>query len=583
MTAYKQILPCTIAAAGFILAPMVALADQPRLKSENRQELPQANAVSAQNDDQPLGSDLGAVVFLGLEDKVVPSAGTDVDATRVPLLNTPEFINTVSAYIGKPISLKLIAEIEASVAKYYREEGYPFVAVSTPPQEITGGDLRIRVVEFQAGKVTITGNKRVTEDHINSRIRLSSGDRIASDTLQEDIDWLNRSPFRSVGAEFAPGLTPGETDLTLSVSETRPWNVYTGYTNSGSNDSSDGNSASQHRIYAGVTLGDIAVPGSITVVQVTGSPDFWVSNDGLFKDTQDADYADIAVQSIVPMGARSQLELSVNGTRTNGTTTNFLVQEHSIRASAGVRTALSNFGSGVGDLTVGIETSYQKNEVFFANIPLGATQVSVYQGFIGWDWSTNVQKSRLSVSANAHLSPGNIGQYNTDAAFTQATAGRVTDATYAYVDLNVQASHDVGLGMQFYNGFSGQISTGALPETQQVSIGGESAVRAYSSNNGNFDWLALLQNELRFKPINIANPALGPVNIRLAPYLFGDLAVATNYQAANSQSAISAGAGVRAYVNEHITANAAVGRAFLDAPSTKAGDWDALLSFSAKY
>ena len=66
-------------------------------------------------------------------------------------------------YLGQPLSRKLIAEIEAAIARQYRDLDYPFVSLSTPEQEITGGVLQIRVVEFRTGKVAVKGAKSDAE------------------------------------------------------------------------------------------------------------------------------------------------------------------------------------------------------------------------------------------------------------------------------------------------------------------------------------------------------------------------------------------------------------------------------------
>lgn len=57
---------------------------------------------------------------------------------------------------------------------------------------------------------------------------------IDSRLLSEDLSWLNRNPFRTLEAVFAPGAVPAETDLDLRVTEIQPWEVFAGYTNTGS-------------------------------------------------------------------------------------------------------------------------------------------------------------------------------------------------------------------------------------------------------------------------------------------------------------------------------------------------------------
>ena len=71
-----------------------------------------------------------------------------VDTQRVALIDDDAFRQTLADYLGKPVSLRLIAEIEAETANWFRAKGMPFVSIFAPEQEITGGVLQFRVTEF---------------------------------------------------------------------------------------------------------------------------------------------------------------------------------------------------------------------------------------------------------------------------------------------------------------------------------------------------------------------------------------------------------------------------------------------------
>jgi hypothetical protein len=97
-------------------------------------------------------------------------------------------------WLGRPLSRKLIAEIEASIARYYRQRGFPFVSLSTPPQNIGNGVLQIRVLEFMDGKVSVQGAADASTAHLRSLIRQQPGAPIDTYQLTADLDWLNRYP-----------------------------------------------------------------------------------------------------------------------------------------------------------------------------------------------------------------------------------------------------------------------------------------------------------------------------------------------------------------------------------------------------
>jgi hemolysin activation/secretion protein len=149
------------------------------------------------------------------------------------------------------------------IVAQYRRAGRPFVAVKLPPQDITAGVLQLRVVEFRLGRKSASGASAAVDKSVVDGVRLAPGEAIDAPTLQQDLDWLNHSPFRSVAAVFAPGDATGVTDLDLQVKSEKPWQVYAGYANSGT--PSDG----LDRWMLGGDVGDLLKPGSLLSFQMT--------------------------------------------------------------------------------------------------------------------------------------------------------------------------------------------------------------------------------------------------------------------------------------------------------------------------
>src|ERR1700733_328639 len=115
------------------------------------------NATPENQDAQPIGPVLSGLLLLGPDTLVRTDSVHELNTALVPRLNETAARAQLSAFMGQPISHKLIAQIEASIARYYRRKGFPFVSVSTPPQTIGGGMLQVRVIEFRAGEVKVSG------------------------------------------------------------------------------------------------------------------------------------------------------------------------------------------------------------------------------------------------------------------------------------------------------------------------------------------------------------------------------------------------------------------------------------------
>ncbi len=250
--------------------------------------------------------------------------------------------NAITPFIGQPISRKLISDVQATIARVYREAGYPFVSVTLPPHNASRGFLQVRVVEFRAGKLSIDGAASAQEaDHLTAQVRSVPGDRIQAARLEEDLDWINRNPYRTVQGVFAPGDVVGASDFTLKVTDSKPWQVFAGYSNTGQQ------STGYDRYYVGA--GAVIAPLNDTVVsyQLTGSSDFW-SNNGFDDGLNAARYQSQSARITIPTWSRQALEIAPNFVETLQAQDSFITFNNKIFELPVIyRSAISNILPGV--------------------------------------------------------------------------------------------------------------------------------------------------------------------------------------------------------------------------------------------
>ena len=268
------------------------------------------NAVPAQQDPTPIGPDLRAVVLLGPTEPARASVADGIDAAAAEHAKPEKLARALRPYLGRRLSRRLIAEVEARVARVYRAAGYPFVSVSTPEQEITSGALQIRVAEFRTAKIAATEKSHAAADYLTSRVRLHPGDPVSSVALSEDLDWLNRYPFRRVEAVFSPGAGLGQTNLSLRATDSKPWFVYAGYGDTGSA------SSGWNRYFAGAEVGGLLAPDSFASFQATSSGVPVVDK----QSASDPRYVSYAGRFVLPTNPRGELEATADWveTETNG-------------------------------------------------------------------------------------------------------------------------------------------------------------------------------------------------------------------------------------------------------------------------
>ncbi|MCW2413486.1 MULTISPECIES: ShlB/FhaC/HecB family hemolysin secretion/activation protein [unclassified Sphingobium] len=525
------------------------------------------NIVPASQDETPLGATLRHIVLLSGTDEplasdVVPADG--VDASRVPNLDRAGIDRALQSFIGQPLSRKLIAQIQAGIARKARSVGRPFVSLSTPAQEITSGVLQIRVTEFRVGDIKVQGADGKAAKAVRDGIRQKSGDPVKATPLAEDLDWLNRTPMGEVGARFAPAVDQdGVTDLTLAVRRDRPVRVYGGWSNGGSD------STGINRFFLGAMARLPLIEGGYASYQITGSTDFWYKDGSILRGQPR--YVAQGGRLYIPTAPRQNIELTLSDALTNQViNADFSVRQRTREATLGYRSALSNLGlpAGFGDVLAGVEFKRQRRDVFFGQLTALSDSADMWQGLLGLSKGWTGNGRQLSVSGNLHVSPGGLSARSSGARLAELTNDRVTSDRYAYATLDVSGAVRLPKNFALTSQFAFQYTRRPLPLPAQIGVGGEGLARGYTADDGSYDRGFVLRNELRLPPF-----ALIGKDDQLSPYLFTDVAHGRDLAARRNTTVASAGVGTDYRFGRHLSAGINSAWALKDGMSTRSGDW----------
>ena len=192
-------------------------------------------ATAPEADRTPLGVDVASIHLIPDQALATLSAAPGGDPVVVhPAVPAPETLPaTLAEYVGKPMSMALLAEIAREIVLAWRESDYPLVDVYYPEQNITGGKLQIVVKEAVLGEKYVEGAVVSKENYLLSQLRLHSGDRISRRVVESDLDWLNRNPIRDVNVIYERGEGDGASDIRLDVTEVNSVTAYSGFANTG--------------------------------------------------------------------------------------------------------------------------------------------------------------------------------------------------------------------------------------------------------------------------------------------------------------------------------------------------------------
>ncbi|MCX2565769.1 hypothetical protein OQ496_04770 [Acetobacter suratthaniensis] len=237
---------CAFAAIACAFSPRMAHAQAySRLAPRQPTASPNPNDLTLPGKEAPPLPQSNAVVIPALKGLVfipdnaalkaagLPAGSSGVHHAGLPLLDQATFEHEIAAYLGKPLRMTDLNTIAAKVSTLYKAEGHPFVYVSIPPQNISGGVVQIVVTEYRLGAVKTAGNHWFSDQLIRQESGLVPGQTLSLSDMQAGLGWLNSNPFRTVDALFSPGSAQGTTDVTLQTKDRLPLHVYGSYDNAG--------------------------------------------------------------------------------------------------------------------------------------------------------------------------------------------------------------------------------------------------------------------------------------------------------------------------------------------------------------
>jgi hemolysin activation/secretion protein len=133
------------------------------------------------------------------------------------LLKEQQLQAVAAPYLNRPITSSDIARLKYELTSLYFSKGYVLVKVTTPPQDLAGGTMKVVVVAGRIGDITIS-NDALHEGIANSRLKaIRSGEVFNERTVEsalQDIKDLNNIDS---SVSLRPGSETGTTDLDVQI------------------------------------------------------------------------------------------------------------------------------------------------------------------------------------------------------------------------------------------------------------------------------------------------------------------------------------------------------------------------------
>ena len=524
--------------------------------------------VEISDDPTPFGVPLNTLVIVDtrlsgakIVDRGDMSAGINTKGAS-PIAQNAAFQKRLEKYLGKPLSFKVIRELQREITQEYRDQGRPLVNIVVPPQEISDKGLQINVTTFVLAEKKIEGDSREATEFLEKQILLNKDDEINSKRLIDDIDWLSQNPYRKVQGVFEPGKEPGTTNVILEIEELRPWSAYAGVSNSGTT------ATGKERMFFGFNTTNLPGADHQLSYRFTASPDS-IGRGELFKGGNQKGYLSHAASYFIPIttaqGDRYKLTFEANYVDS------FAVSNSNISADS--KTAI--YGIELAkplakrdkdwdispELYAKLAYKDYNKETFFTGVSVADEETKTTQLSFG---------VRGRVSGKIFDKPSN-GSFDISLENGSSKTAGAAAAQFTYLQFSGDQEVALTNETSFLVRLRGQYSGKELHSLEQMGFGGGNTVRGYETNELSSQSGLAVTLEYRAKPWVIDK---GKVKARIRPYGFMDYANVAKVKGltgSNSDTMHSIGLGLSAGIGKNLSAKLEIGRALRSAGSTNSG------------
>lgn len=495
---------------------------------------------------KPGGVKLKGIVFFSKPSQINPSGislakgakppahALAISAISVPVLRDPAFAKQLNRYFNAPLTLRTLGELKKTVIAWFRSHGYPFVAVVVPPQEVTRGIVQILVVDARLGKVVVQGNKWFSAGEYRSAIQIKPNQHINVQEVRQDVDWINRNPFRHAIAFIRPGKSFGQSNLVIRTNERRPVRGYLGADNYGTRISG------RERYKLGFNLGNLFGRGQQLNYQFTHSM------------RKNLSWAHSAVY-IIPLASRRILTFAAAYSKDSpDLPAPFNSEGRAWSVEAGYTIPWMARNGARKQISIRIPFKATNNNLEFSQTPITNNETNVIQLEVGYRYrQASSGRHQLGFNVDLVMSPGGLTNRNKSRYFNISRAG--AKANYGILRAGMFFSRYLSKDFSWQTDINAQLATSNLLGSEQIAMSGIGAVRGYP------DGLVYEDNGLI-----VRNDLFGPRFGSLRTDFFFDAGIGTNVdKLPGEQKSVflsSVGLGLRYNFGSMVSASLVYGR-----------------------
>jgi hemolysin activation/secretion protein len=155
----------------------------------------------------------------------------DIQVDRIEIegstvFSAADFAPITKPYLGRKLTFTELLQIRTDITKFYVNKGYITSGAIIPPQTITGGVIKVQVIEGRLESINVSGNKRLRSGYISQRLALGATKPLNVNNLLESLQLLKLDPLiTNISADLQAGVKPNSQILQVDVQEAKSFYI----------------------------------------------------------------------------------------------------------------------------------------------------------------------------------------------------------------------------------------------------------------------------------------------------------------------------------------------------------------------
>lgn len=479
-----------------------------------------SGALSAQDsaqDSAPARTSEGRVVLYNLKglrlvdtpDKIQKDGygrpGVTVDGPQI--LYSPGVYQQLQKYLGKPFSTATIQQVTKTITDWYTKRNRPFVGVDFPDQNAANGIVQAVVTEYRLGRVRVTGDRWFAGWLAKSQISIDPGDRIDTNVLNDDLNWINQNSYRQVKIVADRSEVDGEMNLTLQETDRFPFRFSAGFNNGGVP------VIGRDQWNLSAEWANAFMLGTDLAYQFTSSDDFWLQPQNVPVGEGSASFQGHQISWTIPLPWRDRLIFFGNYDELRPKLGPFFSQLGlSWQTSGRYVLELPPFQNITQEVQFGYDFKRSNNNLAFGGFAISKNSTDIDQFPVTYNAAIPDGWGRTILFDQLVYSPGNMTPGNTDDAFQPNAAHTgvpFAHANYVYADMDVTRVTRLPFEATSILKAQAQLANSNLLSSEELGAGGVESVRGYDERTASGSIGYLLSSELRTPPFGVIDPIFG--------------------------------------------------------------------------